>query len=102
MAKRKRKSNFKDTTQETVMSDFIQVDPAQIDIEDQIEEEVKPFTEEERVDVVEVADKEPRFKDPDFEVTLKGSVEKITNITLTEGVKQLLINNNICSESDFI
>ena len=103
MAKRK-KSNFKDTTQESVMSDFIQVDldPAQIDLEDLIKEETKPYTEEERAGVVDVPNSDPKFKNPNTEIALRGSVEKITNENLTESVKQMLINANICSDSDFI
>ena len=44
----KKKKNFKDTSAE-VISDFIveKVDPAQVDLEELIEQETKPFTEEE-------------------------------------------------------
>ena len=98
MAKKK-KSNFKDTTQESVMSDFIQVDlnPAQIDLEDLIEEEI------------EVKEK-PRFKDPKDRayfkdpyrvVKLKNNTEYITNENLTEGVKDMLINTCGYCADDF-
>ena len=64
------------------------VDPAQIDIEDQIKEEVK-------------ASVKPRFKNPDRRVKLVGNTTYITNDNLTDVIKAYLIDDNICSSGDF-
>lgn len=99
--KNKKKSNFKDTTAETptVVSDFITVDVNQIDLEDAIEVETKPYTEEERVGVPE-APNNPRFKTIKH-VKLKDTVQLITNQNLTEAIKEDLINNHGYCEDDF-
>ena len=103
MAKRSyKKKTLEDTTAKTTISDFIEVtvDPNQVDLEELIEQETQPFTEEERVGVV----KEPaqaQFKDPDKRVNVKGMVMAITNDNLTEKLKNMLINDGM-SEDEFI
>ena len=101
MAKRKRKSNLKDTSFEITpdmreLLDLQQaVDPMQIDIEDQIEEE------EAIVEEKEYKTKATKFKNPMMEITIPGTHTPINNDNITEGDIDYLINHNICSDSDF-
>ena len=104
MAKKNKKQNFKDTSAESLggidnvsivsCNDNQELDPAQIDIEDQIAEEEKAIEDDLKLN-------RPQFKDPDKRVKIAGNVSFIDNSNITERTMYYLIDNNICSPDDF-
>jgi len=98
--KSKKKSNLKDNSFEASSLEHFEsafkdsIDENQRDIEDQIAEEEKAIE-------VEMSKNRPQFKDPKKSITLAGSSSPITNDTLTERLMYYLIDENICSPSDF-
>jgi exonuclease VII small subunit len=111
MAKKKKKSNFKDTSAEQVgnfgtVEEIVSVLKSdQVDLEDMIEEEEPEEISTGQIDledsIKEVEKGDPKFKTINH-VKLKDTVTLITNQNLTEKIKQDLINNHGYSEDDFI
>lgn len=89
----KSKKNLKDNSfvtanHITVEDEYIEVDPSQIDLEDQIKDE----------------EKLPQFKKvkgKDVSHLISGSNMVINNSNLTTKLKKILIDKGICSDKDF-
>lgn len=101
---RRKKKTFEDTSMKEIsieevsseIQDFVEAtDPNQIDLEDQIAEE------EQIVEEKEYKLELTRFKNPAMQIQIPGVHQVITNDNITKGDIDYLINNNICSESDF-
>ncbi len=100
MSKNKKKSNLKNTSAEAFSGiiEEIVIDPAQIDLEEQIADEVK----EQIVEEVEEKEYKPRFKIESKNVIIPGYADPINNQNLDEATKCFLIDSGRCKIEDFI
>lgn len=110
MAKRNKKRNLKDTS-EQIVDIGVLIESVQSESAEELTEDLEQYAkathveiDENQIDIeTQIAEEEgkPSFKDPNSRIKLMGNSELITNHNLTHALKQYLIDDNICSVDDF-